>query len=305
MIDLRRLQVLRVLADRGTVTATAAALYVTPSAVSQQIRSLASELGVDLLQPEGRGVRLTPAALELLRHADILSEQWELARADIAARGDEPAGTLRFTGVSSAIAALVVPAVRRLRDRHPRVVATVDEMESTEAFQLLLAGAADITVGFPTATTPPVDDPRFEQHVLLDDVQDLLVPAEHPLAQRKSVTLLDAAAEPWILDFPGGDTYDVVLSACATAGFTPRVAHHVKEWFAVSSAVAHGLGVCLLPRLVPIPDEHTVTRIPLHGSPRPARTIIGTVRRGAATHPLIAAGLTAIATVGREIAERR
>ncbi|WP_280369945.1 LysR family transcriptional regulator [Nocardia wallacei] len=305
MIDLRRLQVLRVLADRGTVTATAAALYVTPSAVSQQIRSLAAELGVDLLRQEGRRVRLTPAARELLRHADILAEQWEHARADIASGGTELTGALRFTGVSSAIAAVVGPAVARLREQHPRVESTMDEMESTEAFQLLLADAADISVGFPTATTPPVDDPRFEQHVLLDDVQDLLVPTGHPLAQQDSVTLRDAAAEPWILDFPGGDTHDVVFAACATAGFTPRIAHHVKEWFAVSALVAHGLGVCLLPRLVPIPDEHAVVRLPLHGSPRPARTIIGTVRRGAARHPLIAAGLSTVAAVGREIAARR
>ncbi|MBB5917519.1 DNA-binding transcriptional LysR family regulator [Nocardia transvalensis] len=299
MIDLRRLQVLRVLADRGTVTAAAAALYVTPSAVSQQIRALGTELGVELLHREGRRVVLTPAALALLRHADALSEQWERARADIASGGTALTGSLRFTGVSSAIAAVMGPAVALLRERHPGVEASVRETESTENFGILLAGGADIAVGFPTATAPPVDDARFEQHVLVDDVQDLLVPRGHPLAAATAVTLRDAAAEPWILEKPGGDTHDVVLSACATAGFTPRIAHQAKEWFAVSSLVAHGLGVCLLPRLVPIPDEHAVVRIPLHGSPRPTRTIVGSVRRGAAGHPLIAAGLTALRDAGR------
>ncbi|CAM5561239.1 hypothetical protein SALBM217S_09447 [Streptomyces griseoloalbus] len=62
MIDLRRLHVLRSVAHYGTVTAAARALHFTPSAASQQIRQLARDLGVDLLEPQGRGVRLTPAA---------------------------------------------------------------------------------------------------------------------------------------------------------------------------------------------------------------------------------------------------
>ncbi|UXI82120.1 LysR family transcriptional regulator, partial [Streptomyces vinaceusdrappus] len=70
MIDLRRLHVLRAVSHYGTVTAAARALHFTPSAASQQIRQLARDLGVDLLEPQGRGVRLTPAAESLLAHAD-------------------------------------------------------------------------------------------------------------------------------------------------------------------------------------------------------------------------------------------
>ncbi|NNH70124.1 LysR family transcriptional regulator [Nocardia uniformis] len=302
MIDLRRVQVLRVLAEHGTVSAAATALYVTPSAVSQQIRSLATELGVELLRREGRNVRLTAAAEALLEHADALYEHWERARADIASRDMELTGTLRFTGVSSALAAVVAPAMALLRDRHPGIDTHVRELDSTQIFRVLLADSADIAVGFPTATTPPVDDPRFEQRVFFDDIQDLLVPSGHPLAQRESVTLRDAATEPWILDEPGGDTYDTVITSCAAAGFTPHIVHHVKEWFAVSTFVAQGFGVCLLPRLAPIPNEHAVTRIPLSGSPRPIRTIIGGIRRGAGDHPVIAAGLSALAEVGHDIA---
>ncbi|WP_280265401.1 LysR family transcriptional regulator [Nocardia wallacei] len=302
MIDLRRIQVLRVLADRGTVAAAAAALYVTPSAVSQQIRSLATELGVELLRREGRNVRLTEAARALLEHADALHEHWERARADVLSRGAELAGPLRFTGVSSALAAVAAPAMALLRERHPGIDAHARELDSTRIFRALLVESADIAIGFPTAATPPIDDARFEQRVLFDDVQDLLVPRGHPLTRRATVTLRDAAGEPWILDEPGGDTYDVVMTSCAAAGFTPRVVHHVKEWFAVSTFVAQGFGVCLLPRLAPIPDDHAVARIPLRGSPIPARTIIGGIRRGTGGNPLIAAGLAAVAEVGAGIA---
>jgi len=84
-IDLRRLRVLRELDQRGTVAATAAALHLTPSAVSQQLAALAREMGVPLLERRGRGVRLTGQARLLLEHAGAVQAQLERARADLAA----------------------------------------------------------------------------------------------------------------------------------------------------------------------------------------------------------------------------
>ncbi|MGH3425317.1 MAG: LysR family transcriptional regulator, partial [Nocardioidaceae bacterium] len=106
MID-SRLHVLRVLAARGTVTATAKALNYTPSGVSHQLRSLAADLGVTLLTHHGRGVRLTPAARILLSHADELYARWEEIRAALAASGDEGGGLFRICGFSTAAAALL------------------------------------------------------------------------------------------------------------------------------------------------------------------------------------------------------
>jgi DNA-binding transcriptional LysR family regulator len=289
MMDLRRLHVLRVLAAEGTVTATARAMYVTPSAVSQQLALLAAELGVPLLSRAGRRVRLTPAAHALLEHGDALQERWERARADVAAHGT--GGHLRFCGVSSAIAALIAPAAARLRDQGIRVHVT--EAESGDCFRLLLADRADVAVVLPAAGTPPVTDARFDQHVLHDDPQDLLVWAGHPL-DRDGVTLADVAAEDWIVQPHDNDTHDLLLAVCAAAGFTPRIAQHAKEWFAVSALVAERFGVCLLPRLVPIPADHAVVRVPLHGDPRPTRKIIAAVRRGSADHPVIADALAGL-----------
>ena len=71
-MDVVRLRAFREFAERGTVTAAAAALHCTPSAVSQQIRSLAADLGVELTEPAGRGLRLTDAGRVLLDRADAL-----------------------------------------------------------------------------------------------------------------------------------------------------------------------------------------------------------------------------------------
>ncbi len=80
MID-HRLRILQMVAGHGTVTAAAQALHYTPSAVSYQLRQLAAEVGTELVVHQGRGIRLTNAAHVLLRHAERLQEQWELARA--------------------------------------------------------------------------------------------------------------------------------------------------------------------------------------------------------------------------------
>lgn len=74
--DVKKLRILRTLRDRGTVTATAEALLMTPSAVSQQLTNLAKQLGVDLLEAQGRRVRLTDAAHLVLRHAEAVFASW-------------------------------------------------------------------------------------------------------------------------------------------------------------------------------------------------------------------------------------
>ena len=85
MIDPRRLQVLRALADHGTVRATAEALYLTPSAVSQQLTALESEVGQSLLARQGRRVRLTAAGELLVEHAKAVLAELERAEASLAA----------------------------------------------------------------------------------------------------------------------------------------------------------------------------------------------------------------------------
>lgn len=293
MID-PRLQSLRVLREQGTVTAAAEILHLTASTVSQQLRLLARDVGVELLEADGRRVRLTPAAHTLLGHADILFADWERARADLAAHDRGDAGHLRFCGVSSAIAEIIAPAAAALRRSDPGVTVHISEEESDDCFPLLLADSTDIAVLIPTEDSPPPDDARFEQQALLDEPQDLLVPDTHPLAGRDRVHLGDAAHEHWVGSPERADQYRLLLDACAAAGFAPRIGQHAKEWSAISALVAHGFGVCLIPRLAQIPPELPVTRVRLSGRPVPSRRLIACVRRGSHRQPVIAMGLDAL-----------
>src|SRR5213596_3203191 len=98
MLELRRLRLLRELDARGTIAAVADALQFTPSAVSQQLAMLEREAGVTLLEPAGRGVRLTDAALVLVEHAEQLLDGAARAEADLAAAAGTVAGRARIAG---------------------------------------------------------------------------------------------------------------------------------------------------------------------------------------------------------------
>src|SRR5512142_1412212 len=141
-IDIRRLRVLRELRQRGTIAATAKALRLTPSAISQQLSALGREIGVPLLAPQGRGVRLTQQAELLLDHAAAIDAELERARTDLAAFERGTVGRVVLGAFATAIAGLVAPALERLRRERPRLRVSVQEIGAA-CFTLLDRGELD------------------------------------------------------------------------------------------------------------------------------------------------------------------
>ncbi|WP_405865790.1 MULTISPECIES: LysR family transcriptional regulator [unclassified Streptomyces] len=288
MIDLRRLHVLRAVAHYGTVTAAARALHFTTSAASQQIRQLARDLGVDLLEPQGRGVRLTPAAESLLAHADAIQARWEQAELDL--RGEHaPAGPLRVSGFPVAVSVLLAPMAVRLQERHPRLSVRIQEAAVLDSFDLLFEGETDLAVVEATPHNPPLSDARFDQQPLLDDPFDLVVPEDHSLAGRERVDLSDAAHEDWIAPVADSPCRPHVMAACGEAGFSPNVVHHALDWNVTAHLVANRLGVALIPRLAQLTPHLPITRVRCTGNPH--RKLLTCTRRGGRERPAVAAAL--------------
>jgi DNA-binding transcriptional LysR family regulator len=291
MIDLRRLRVLRAVAHYGTVTAAAEALHFTPSAASQQIRQLSRELGVTLLEPHGRRIRLTPAAHSLLAHADAIEARWERAETDLRGIGEEPAGQLRLGGFPVAVSTMLGPVVARLRKRHPRLSVQIRETEPGNSFDLLFEGEIDLAIIEAIPSNPPMADSRFDQRSLLDDRFDLIVSDDHRFAGRTDLRLAEAAKEDWILPMRASTCREHIVAACSAAGFTPHDAHYVLEWNAIAHLVAHQLGVALVPRLAHLAPHLAVTRVPIAFEPRPCRKLLTATRTGGCQQPGIAAAL--------------
>ncbi|WP_433450376.1 LysR family transcriptional regulator [Streptomyces sp. CA-142005] len=277
--DIRKLQILRTLRERGTVTATAEALHMTPSAVSQQLTNLARQLGVPLLEAQGRRVRLTDAARLVLAHTEPVFEQLERTEAALAAYTQGEAGEVRVGAFPTSVPALVVPAVRALRDTHPGVSVRVREAEAAEAYDLLAAGEVDLALSL-AAEAPSAADPRFTQVPLLADPLDVALPPDHPLARADSLNLTDLAADPWI--FGGsGPWSDITRRACEAAGFSPHQGHSASGWTAILAMVEAGMGVALVPRMAAGRRDGVVMRD--LGADGPVRHVTAAVRRGGET----------------------
>jgi DNA-binding transcriptional LysR family regulator len=284
MIDVRRLRVLRELADHGTIAAAAAALHLTPSAVSQQLAALTRETGVQLVEPDGRRVRLTDAAQVLLGHAHLVFAQLEQAEVDLARHAEGHVTTVRVGAFPSALAGLVSPVTRALRDEQPPVTVQAVEADERTCFAQLAAGDLDVAVSVELSGAPQQDGPRFHRQPLLTDVLDAALPVDHPLAGKRAIELTDLAGADWVIGNPGSSCHDVVVVACATVGFTPRAVHHTSDWAAVASLVRDSDAVALMPRLAQSLVPNGIVVVPLHGSTA-ARHVFAATRRGNETAP--------------------
>jgi len=293
MIDVRRLRALRELADRGTIAAAADALHLTPSAVSQQLAALEREVGHRLVEPDGRRVRLTGAAHVMLEHAGAVFASLERMQAELDAHARGEQGEVRLGAFPTAIIDIVVPAAELLRERAPGVRIIVTEAEAPGVFDLMLRGEVDVSIGMASRYAPSPGDPRVTRVELLRDILDAGLPAGHPLADEGAVPLAELAREDWIIPPPGWQCGSVVLGACQSAGFMPRVAHRTSDWAAALALVSAGLGVTLVPRLAQTAPRPGVAVRPLAGDP-PARHLFAACRAGAEASPAVRVVLDAL-----------
>lgn len=146
MIEARRLHILRAVADHRTVTAAAAALYLTPSAVSQQLTALEQETGHRLVERGAKGVRLTPAGEILLTHTNAVLAQLERAESELAAYSSGAAGTVTVAAFATGIGLVVAPALTRLARTAPGIRIRVQDAEGDASLPMVLDRQVDVAV---------------------------------------------------------------------------------------------------------------------------------------------------------------
>jgi DNA-binding transcriptional LysR family regulator len=286
MLDLRRVRLLSELARRGTIAEVARTVGYTPSAVSQSLSRLEQEVGVALLERDGRRVRLTPAANALVARADRALAELDAAAAELAAEAGTVRGPVAVGAFPSAAVALVIPSVTEAARRHPELRCAVHEHEPDEAIRRLRAGELDLVVSERNDDIAPPPTGGLEAHALLSEPLLLVLPDTGD-ASPQPIDLAGFREADWITGLPGSQYASALDRAAAAAGFAARVAHRADEAFVVQSLVAAGLGVALLPALActPVPGLRYAAARPAP----PSRHIVALVRRGAARRPALAA----------------
>jgi DNA-binding transcriptional LysR family regulator len=248
MLDVRRLRVLREVALRGSIAGAAESLRFTPSAVSQQVAKLEREAGVPLVERGPRSISLTPAGWRLVDHAEAILDR--LARAEIELRalaGEPPA--LRLGAITTAAVGIVPDALARFGAVRPDVEVTVAEADPLASLARLPTREIDLAIVFEYDFVPLPGDPRVVYEVLLEEPLRVVLPATHPLAQRRAVRLADLAEETWIRSTPRSSCHPFTERACRAAGFEPRIRFEFDDYAAMQNLVASGAGVALAPDL--------------------------------------------------------
>jgi DNA-binding transcriptional LysR family regulator len=288
MLDVRRLRLLCDLSRLGTIAAVAQAHTYTPSAVSQQLSILEREAGVPLLERSGRRVTLTATGRVLVQHAETVLAALEQTTAALAAAATGLSGPLRIGAFPTAVRTLLPAALVAVGHQHPGLELMVTELDPVGVPAALRERRLDVGLLNDYDIAPVAPDPAVDAVSLLDETVFLAVP-DAALATKATNPVRDVRDAAWIMASPGTLCHTVTLQVCRAAGFTPRARHHADDFATVLALVAAGLGVSLVPQLAAQPSTG-VRFIPL---PTRRRTRIA-YRKGAASHPAIAAFVAAI-----------
>lgn len=288
MIDPRRLRVLEAVALHGSVTTAAEALFMSASAVSQQLSALEREVGYAVFERGGRRLALTATGRVLAGHAARLSTLLEEAEADLAASAMGQVGDVAIAGFTSAITEVIAPAIVTLRSTAPRLRVHVKDAEGPVGQRLLLEGQVDLAVAVAHLEDHSDLAQGLSRSALYTEPFDALLPQDYPFADSLEVRLSQLADDPWITPWPGNPIRDLTFFACEEAGFQPRVESVSNDFRAICSLVAAGSGVAVAPRSALRGIEVAGLRIvPISVRP-PTRKVFVLVRRGAERHPLVA-----------------
>ncbi|WP_330350441.1 LysR family transcriptional regulator [Streptomyces sp. NBC_00582] len=296
MLNLERLRTLDALARHGSVSAAAAGLHITTSAVSQQLAKLEREVGQQLLAKHGRGVRLTDAGRLLADHAARILSQVELAQSDLEAQRGQVAGELRISAFPTAARGLFPVALAELRKAHPGLRLRSCELEPENGIAGVVRGDLDLAVVLDWYNKPmPVPD-GLVKAPLLDDPADVAMPAGHPLAGREEVDLGEFAGDEWITWGEGEFCHEWLMFTLRSRGVEPIVGHRAAETHTQLGLVAAGLGVCIVPLLGRHPVPEGVVMVPL--KQRVRRHVYVVWRADADRRPSIRAAVEALKSAG-------
>jgi molybdate transport repressor ModE-like protein len=302
MLDVKRMRILKEVADRGSFSAAAEALSYTQSAVSQQIAALEREAGTQLVTRGSRGIRLTEAGEALVRHADAILTRLADAEAELEAMAGLRGGRLRLAAFPTVGSTLMPLAIATFRKLHPDVELTVRQLEPEDSIPLLKRGELDIALTIDPAT-PREDHDGIEAVFLLDDPMYAALPVDHPLARKAKLRLKDLAEEAWIGTTDSCSCGELVRGHCIRAGFEPQITFESDDYLAIQGLVAAGVGVAMIPTLAltTLRDDIVVRDL---GSEAPVRKISAATLPGAQRSPAARAMIEVLAKVSADYIEQ-
>jgi len=287
-MELRHLRYFLAVANEGNVTRAAASLGIQQPPLSQQIRALEAELGIELLKRLPRGVELTTAGRMFLRDARAILAEVDRAAASVVHFANGTEGRVVIGLTTSAAAHALAPAIiRALRNAYPSIHLDHRGGNAAELTDAVARGHLDVAI----IRAPVAHPPGVDFHHLLDEPLLAIVPVDHPLVAgqaraQPAISLRALRDEGFILvRRPGAPgMYADLLAACGKLGFAPRIVTEVDRMLTNISLVAAGLGVSVVPQSMRGFHQESVAYRPLKDAPQLVAPMT-LVHRRAETNP--------------------
>ncbi|MFI6858773.1 LysR family transcriptional regulator [Streptomyces sp. NPDC050421] len=264
-MELRHLSAFLAVAEELHFGRAAKRLQMAQPPLSQQIRQLEKELGVQLFERNTRSVRLTSAGESFLQPVRTVIDDLDTAvrAAKAAGRGEYGRVTIGFAGASSH--ETLPRLTRAVRAAHPAIeLAMTGQTYANVALARVADGSLDL--GF---VRLPVTQPGVTFRVIDEEELVCALPSDHPLAAHESVPIEVLAGEPFV-SFPantGSTVRDAMVGACEAAGFNPRVVQEAPDSYTILALVAAGVGVTLTVTSVQHIQQSGLVYRPLAGPP--------------------------------------
>jgi DNA-binding transcriptional LysR family regulator len=247
-VELRQIRYFIAVAEEGNFSRAAQRLHISQPPLSTQVKGLEEELGAQLFRRHNRGVSLTAAGSMFLEEMRAVLSRVDHAKELILRAGRGDVGTLRVGFVSIADYSILPAALKRFRSQFPLVEFQLHELTTDAQIRELRAERLDMGIGL-----APVQEPDLEFQGLLREELVLAAPSGHTsLKASGAIDLRKLAKSSFIVPprelAPG--LYDLIVSHCRAAGFTPLITQHARQMQTVIGLVSSGMGIALVPASV-------------------------------------------------------
>jgi len=240
-IDVRHLQMVAAIAASGSVTQAAAAVHLTQSAVSHQLRGLEDRLGTALFLRLGKRMVPTAAGQRILTTAHRVLEEMAAVEADVRGLGTSRAGIVRVCAQCNTGYHWLPPLIQVFQRTYPDVEVAIALEHTARPVQALLDGHLDVAI-----VTESVRHPRLRIRALFRDEHAAVVRPDHPLAARPFVRPQDFGDERLFLYSSAPDDSFTIQKILRPAGVTPKRVSFVMLTEAILEMVRAGLGISVM-----------------------------------------------------------
>ena len=244
-MELRHLRTIVAVADHGSLTKAGEELYLSQSAVSQQIRRLEEELGVEVFHRTSRSVELTAEGRVILGYAQRVLAEVDGMRTELDELSGLLSGELRIGGVYPTGPYDLFGLLADFRAAHPGVA--IHMVETTQDDVLAALRADDLDCAF-AAVDPDALGDEFAATLIWEEEFVVALPVDHRLCKRQRITFEELAAEDLIAYRDNSALRRRLERTLGERNLEPRNAFICTEMAAVRGLASKGLGVAVIPR---------------------------------------------------------